>query len=725
MNDKNADAVRRRLESFTAPEPPAGLLDRIKNEIPGELPVMMAGPSETSSARWWQVAAAMILMIGGGWLAWTWTRDPLAPGRMAELRTDAPPAAEEALPRAEAEPDAASAPPPSSQELTSALADGSQTVSPSSAPAPVAQQSRAMAGEERDASALSRDEAKVENRSQFAERFRLDAAAASAPPRPAAPPPPAVAPPPPSASKLEMRGRNSATPGVIGGVTGSRPEETQQSEASVSRKSVIVTAEAPEAGTTGGTTEPNDDPYGDVFFSTSGVNPFIDTEDDAQSTFGLDVDTGSYTVARRYLRDGYIPPPEAIRVEEFVNYFHYGDRAPARDDFALYADGARWPFPRGDRYYALRFGVRGREITAASRKPATLVFTVDVSGSMAQQNRLGLVKQALGLLLGQLDKRDRIGLVVYGSSGQVLLEPTADHEAIRRAIERLEPAGSTNAEEGLVLAYELAGRHFRRGEINRVILCSDGVANVGRTGPESILDRIGEAARRGIELTTVGFGMGNYNDVLMEQLANKGNGHYAYVDSLAEAQRVFVENLTGTLQTIARDAKVQVEFEPSTVARYRLLGYENRDIADERFRDDSVDAGEIGAGHSVTALYEIKLHPEASRDDLVGTLRLRYEDVDRGDRVVEVERPLFVRDIDASWARARTSVRLAVLVATFAEMLKESYWVKDLKSAEVLREIERLSESSRDRQVDELAQMVRAAAAAMDESSSRRRALEK
>jgi Ca-activated chloride channel family protein len=464
---------------------------------------------------------------------------------------------------------------------------------------------------------------------------------------------------------------------------------------------------------TGGTAEPNDQPYGDVFFRSYGVNPFIDTEDDPLSTFGLEVDTGSYTVVRRYLRDGHLPPHEAVRVEEFLNAFDYGDTPPRRDDFALTAEGAPSPFGEGQRYYLLRFGVAARQVAAEDRPAAVLVFVVDTSGSMNRENRLGVVKKALYELLEHLRSDDRVGLVVYGSRGEVLLEPTSDHEAIRSALGRLHASGSTNAEEGLVLAYELADR-FRDDEtINRVILCSDGVANVGRTGPESLLGRIERYADRGVELTAVGFGMGNYNDVLMEQLADTGNGRYAYVDALPEARRIFVEELTGTLLTLAFDAKAQVEFNPDVVARYRLLGYENRDIADERFRDPTVDAGEIGAGHSVTALYEIKLHPDVARATTsrnVATLRLRYRPVG-ADEAVEVERPLELRDLAPSWDSAGPSLRLATLVAEYAEILKGSYWARSGDLREVLRRAQTLSpEFAGDARVADFVSLVAAAA---------------
>ncbi len=463
---------------------------------------------------------------------------------------------------------------------------------------------------------------------------------------------------------------------------------------------------------TGGTAEPNDAPYGDVFFEGAGTNPFIDTEDDALSTFGLDVDTGSYTVARRYLRDGHLPPPEAVRVEEFINYFDYGDAPPEEAEFAIHAEGSPSIYGEGESgsYYLLRFNLSGRELAARDRRPALLTFVVDVSGSMARENRLGLVQQALALLIDQLRADDRLALVIYGSRGQVVLEPTGDHGAIRRAIQRLQTGGSTNAEEGLELAYQLAVRHRRRGAINRVILCSDGVANVGRTSADSILERIRREADQGIELTTVGFGMGNYNDVLMERLADTGNGRYAYVDTLDEARRIFVENLTGTLQTLAAEARVQVEFDSSRVSRYRLLGYENRDIADHRFRDPTVDAGEIGVGHKVTALYEIKLAGKLRDSDRIGTLRLRYGSIDTG-KTIELERAVTGADFARRWQDASPALRLTSLVAEYAEILKRSYWAREGDLDDVFRRAQRLSaQFEGDREVADFVSLVGRAA---------------
>ncbi len=434
---------------------------------------------------------------------------------------------------------------------------------------------------------------------------------------------------------------------------------------------------------TGGGAEPNDRPYGDVFFESAGVNPFIDTEDDRLSTFALDVDTGSYSIARRYLHDGHLPPPAAIRVEEFVNSFDYGNPAPRRDDFAISLEGAPSPFAAGSRYRLVRIGIRARDVRPARRKPTTLIFVVDTSGSMERENRLGLVVRALGLLLDELDKDDRVGLVEYGNTSRVVVEPTRDRDRVERALGRLLPRGSTNVEAGLDLGYELADEFFRNGVTHRLILCSDGVANVGGTSADAILQRIEREARAGIELTTIGVGMGNYNDVLLEQLADRGNGRYAYVDTLDEARKIFVENLTGTLQTVAFDAKAQVEFDPATVSRYRLLGYENRDVADHRFRDDGVDAGEIGAGHTVTALYEIKLQPDAPRDAEIATVRLRWQPAGRA-RVREVSERLRISQLETRWNRAPASLQLATLVAEFAEILRRSHWARGSEPADIL-----------------------------------------
>ena len=421
---------------------------------------------------------------------------------------------------------------------------------------------------------------------------------------------------------------------------------------------------------------PNDEAYHDMYFKGSGTNPFIDTEDDHLSTFGMDVDTGSYSVTRRYLTDGYLPPPEAVRVEEFVNAFDYHYNPPTDSAFAIHIDGAPSKFGEGKRLQLLCIGLQGRVIPDEHRKDATLTFVIDVSGSMEKENRLELVKKALTLLVDQLRPTDKVGIVVYGSRGRLVLPHTGieQRREILAAINALRPGGSTNAEEGLRIGYDLAWRNASVNHINRVILCSDGVANVGKTGPDAILKEIRTYVDKGITLSTVGFGMGNYNDVLMEQLANTGDGNYAYVDTLSEARRIFVENLTGTLQLIAKDAKIQVDFNPEVISRFRLLGYENRRLEHEQFRDDSVDAGEVGSGHQVTALYEVKLHPKATGK--MATVSIRYADAD-SHRVTEVSEEITVSQLHESFDTAPATFRLAAAVAEFAEILRESYWAKD------------------------------------------------
>ena len=421
---------------------------------------------------------------------------------------------------------------------------------------------------------------------------------------------------------------------------------------------------------------PNDEAYHDMYFKGTGTNPFIDTEDDHLSTFAMDVDTGSYSVTRRYLTDGYLPPPEAVRVEEFVNTFDYNYDPPTEDAFAIHIDGAPSKFGEGKRLQLLHIGLQGRVIPAEHRKDVILTFVIDVSGSMSQENRLGLVKKALTLLVDQLRPTDKVGIVVYGSRGRLVLPHTGIEQRgkILAAINSLAPNGSTNAEEGLRIGYDLAWRNASVNHINRVILCSDGVANVGNTGPDAILKEIRTYVQKGIRLSTVGFGMGNYNDVLMERLADTGDGSYAYVDTLTEAKRIFVENLTGTLQLIAKDAKIQVDFNPEVVSRFRLLGYENRRLAHEQFRDDTVDAGEVGSGHQVTALYEVKLHQAITGK--LATVSIRYADADNH-RVSEVSEGISVSQLHESFDAAPATFRLAAAVAEFAEILRESYWAKD------------------------------------------------
>lgn len=484
------------------------------------------------------------------------------------------------------------------------------------------------------------------------------------------------------------------------------PEENVYSGSEVLPPGVPPSGESPASSA--------HEPY-DMFFDDYGVNPSIDTEDDHLSTFALDVDTGSYTIMRNYLRDGHLPPPDSVRVEEYVNYFDQGyPNPPPHQAFGISIDGAPSPFAQTERYQMLRIGIQGYQIPEDERKDAALTFVIDVSGSMDMDNRLGLVKRSLELLVEQLRPGDTVGIVVYGSDARVVLEPTPGSEKgrILEAIYSLHPEGATNAEAGLGLGYQMAMRAYRPGGINRVILCSDGVANVGATGPDAILEEIRHYVEEGVTLTTVGFGMDNYNDVLMEQLADQGDGFYAYVDDLREARRLFLDRITGTLQTIAMDAKVQVDFNPAVVMRYRLVGFENRAIADEQFRDNSVDAGELGAGHSVTALYEIKLYPEAY--GRIATVLMRWQDPDTR-QVMELARDVNAGDLEREFAFADPYFQRAIVVAEYAEILKKSYWAQDSLLADVYREAQRVSELlAWDEDMSEFMELIRRASQMAD-----------
>ena len=442
----------------------------------------------------------------------------------------------------------------------------------------------------------------------------------------------------------------------------------------------------------------------DNFFEDYGVNPFVDTSEDNLSTFALDVDTASYSVARRYVQGGNLPPQDAVRVEEFVNYFDQGYNPPSDAAFSIYADGAPSPFHQDGTHF-LRVGIQGYDVPADERKPASLTFVIDVSGSMDRENRLGLVKESLRLLVEQLRPSDSVAIVVYGSEARMVLPPTSgeDPETILNAIYSLQPEGSTNAEAGLQLGYKVANEAFLPNGINRVILCSDGVANVGATGPDQILDSIRRYADTGITMTSIGVGMGNFNDVLMEQLANDGDGFYAYVDTIDEAERVFVDDLTSTLQTIALDSKVQVDFNPDVVERYRLIGYENRDVADEDFRNNEVDAGEIGAGHTATAIYAVQLVPDAS--GRIATVQLRWEDPDTHE-VTEIAGDLNTSDLGTSFEQMAPHYQLSVVVAHYAEALRGSPWAEGVTIDELAVRAERIAAQLDDLDVAEFATLV-------------------
>jgi len=508
---------------------------------------------------------------------------------------------------------------------------------------------------------------------------------------------------------------------------GAKPETPPQASAKIrkdqtwdSTKSISLSREAAPGSVTGGTTPPNGESAELMYFEHAGVNPFIATEEDALSTFAVDVDDASWSVTRNYLDHGALPPAAAVRVEEFVNAFDPGWPGHTDGDLRVHVDGA--PSRFGDGYHLLRVGVTGRDLAKEERRTANLVFVVDVSGSMGQENRLGAVRHSLTMLLGELQEGDRVGIVVYGSHGEVRLEPTdiARRNVIQAAIDGLVPAGSTNAYEGLKLAYDMARTHYQADRINRLILCSDGVANNGATTiAEEMLALVRRSNDEGISLSTIGFGMGNYNDVLMEKLANKGDGNYAYVDGREEAEQVFRENLTGMLETVAREAKIQVEFDPAYVARWRLLGYENRDVADRDFRNDAVDAGEIGAGHRVTALYEVKLTDEGrDTDGDLGQVRLRWEaprhDIARAGEITEIAAPLPRAALADRFGDASPRLRLQAAVAEFAEILRGSFWAKESTLSDLVPVVDGLAAAEAGGgDAAEVARLVRAAARLM------------
>ncbi len=339
-------------------------------------------------------------------------------------------------------------------------------------------------------------------------------------------------------------------------------------------------------------------------------NPVKRVSEEPVSTFSIDVDTAAYSNVRRMvMREGRLPPHDAVKAEEFINYFSYDYPLPENKGVPFSVNTELATTPWNTQTQLLQVGLKGFDVPEAERPAANLVFLIDVSGSMQSPFKLKLVKQSLRLLVNQMGSNDRIALAVYaGAAGMVLPSTSGDQKAtIMQAIDNLSAGGSTNGGAGIKLAYSLAQQHFIKDGINRVVIASDGDMNVGTVNLEALKDLIKEKRESGVSLTTLGFGSGNYNFALMEQLADVGNGNAAYIDSLKEAHKVLVKEMSSTLQTIAKDVKVQVEFNPQLVAEYRLIGYENRQLNREDFRNDKVDAGDIGAGHTVTALYEIAL----------------------------------------------------------------------------------------------------------------------
>ena len=459
---------------------------------------------------------------------------------------------------------------------------------------------------------------------------------------------------------------------------------------------------------------PNERPR-DMFFRFWGDNPFEHAALDRQSTFSVDVDTASYALARRYLKEGHLPTKAQVRTEEFVNYFAADVPAPREGTFAIDTDLAPSRFSGDAERSMLRVVVRGREVARAERKPLALTFVIDVSGSMREQNRLEMVKHTLRLLLAQLDANDSIAVVAFSDTARLVLPMTSagNRGLIESALFPLQPGGGTHSHSGLTMGYEAALAGLNPNATNRVVFLSDGVANIGVTDPNQITNEVQRIREKGIYLNTVGVGMNNHNDVLLEQLADKGDGMCSYVDSPEEARRVMVDGFTGAFEPIARDVKIQVEFDPAHVARYRLLGYENRAIADADFRNDKVDAGEVGAGHQVTALYEIERTGASQADTPLAVVRLRWKAPRQAGRSADAETERST-EIEArvlagqakTFEGAGPGYRRAVIVAQFAEILRRSRHARGESLDDLIAEATRLEREAPDADFSELVRLM-------------------
>lgn len=485
-------------------------------------------------------------------------------------------------------------------------------------------------------------------------------------------------------------------------VTGSRIRavdlETAQPVVEVDRRASQTFAPAPmvQVPAQGGIAWPqNTERYQD-----HADNPVHRAAEEPVSTFSIDVDTGSYANVRRMLTDGQLPPADAVRAEEFLNYFDYGYAPPATREVPFRVTTEVAPAPWNAQRQLMLVGIKGYEVPKSQIPAANVVFLIDTSGSMDEPNKLPLLRDAFKRMVPNLRAQDRVAIVVYAGSAGLVLEPTPGdrHERIVAALDSLAAGGSTNGGAGIALAYTLAQQSFIKGGVNRVILATDGDFNVGTTDDEALKTLVAEKRKSGIALTTLGFGEDNYNDQLAEQLADVGNGNHAYIDTLAEANKVLGDELSSTMLTIAKDVKIQVEFNPALVAEYRLIGYENRVLRREDFNNDKVDAGEIGAGHDVTALYEITLvgsggetsdalrygakpsAPAADANELA-FVKLRYKQPD-----ADVSKLVaFPVRRDAVAREAGENLRFAAAVAAFADRLRGGTHLGDFDFAAIRR----------------------------------------
>jgi Ca-activated chloride channel homolog len=422
-------------------------------------------------------------------------------------------------------------------------------------------------------------------------------------------PPPPPPPPPPSPAPMptpEMAQPPVANEVVVTGVR-AQLQQSQSMKSSVSAITAQDIGRLPDRrrGTGPGYVPPYGTPGNTERYDGKEVASVQSVASQPVSTFSVDVDTGAYANVRRFLNQGQAIPEKAVRTEEMINYFRYDYPRPQSREvpFSVTTDVARTPWNANSRL--LRIGLRGYDVGAGERPAANLVFLIDVSGSMSSQDKLPLVKQALTLLADRLTAKDHVSIVVYAGSAGLVLEPTHNKDYVKAAISCLESGGSTAGGAGIRLAYSIARANYIKGGINRILLATDGDFNVGVSDNKALEEMVKREREDGVTLTTLGFGTGNYNEAMMERIADVGNGNYSYIDSAKEAQKVLDDELSATLFTIAKDVKIQVEFNPAKVKEYRLIGYENRALAEEDFNNDTVDAGDIGAGHQVTALYEI------------------------------------------------------------------------------------------------------------------------
>ena len=539
----------------------------------------------------------------------------------------------------------------------------------------------AQAGKDDRAAVAERDEGRQD---KLSADDPIDVAQIEPPPAPPMPPPPPAPPAPPLLdSATEMKAelpRSLARPAA----------QTMATNEATAVGGAIAAAPAaqPQAG------DINTEKYAD-----HEDNAVMRVAEQPVSTFSIDVDTGSYTNVRRMLNDGQLPPRDAVRAEEFISYFDYAYAPPTnrKTPFAVHTEVA--PAPWNPKHQLMLVGIKGYEIAAAEIPAANIVFLIDSSGSMESPDKIGLLKQSFMAMVPKLRAQDRISIVVYAGSAGLVLPPTsgADHETILSAFDRLSAGGSTNGAAGIELAYQQAKRAYIEGGVNRVILATDGDFNVGTVDMEALKTLVAEQRRSGVSLTTLGFGQGNYNDELSEQLADIGNGNHAYIDTLNEGHKVLVEEMSSTLFTIAKDVKIQIEFNPAVVSEYRLIGYENRMLAREDFNNDAIDAGEIGAGHDVTAIYEVVLAGSDAESvdplryganatvkhsgDELAFVKLRFKQPDAETSTL-IERPIKRSEIATE---ASPRLQFAAAVAAFADRLRGGEHLGQFDLAQIAR----------------------------------------